>query len=298
MAQIIDGKAIARAIEEEQVREVQRIREAGLPPHLVTLQVGQNPATEVYIENQKLRFAKIGIQLTHMALDERADESMVVNQVEALNQNPNVTGIMVTLPLPAGLVPIRIQERILPAKDVEGVGPFNLGNLILNRAVLGPCSAVAVLEAIRATKVQTEGARAVVVGHSNIVGMPVTLCLLRDLATTTTCHIATRDLAAETRRADILVVAVGKPGLITPDMVKEGAVVIDVGINRIAVGPDPKEKGKVRTRLVGDVLFDDVSKKASWITPVPGGIGPMTVAILARNVVACARQLLEGRGTR
>jgi methylenetetrahydrofolate dehydrogenase (NADP+)/methenyltetrahydrofolate cyclohydrolase len=207
-----------------------------------------------------------------------------------------VTGIMVTLPLPVRLNTLRIQEGILPMKDVEGVGPFNLGNLILNRSTVGPCTAIAVLEAIRATRAPTEGARAVVVGHSNIVGMPVTLCLLRDLATTTTCHIATRDLAEETRRADILVVAVGKPGLVTADMVKEGAVVVDVGINPVpGSGPYAGTTGcEERRRIVGDVAFEEVSKKASWITPVPGGIGPITVAVLIRNVVACAKQIASG----
>src|SRR5262245_24227311 len=291
MATIIDGKAIARAIEAEVESSVRQLLAAGLPPHLVTIQVGGNEATEVYIKNQQSRFARLGIQLTHLALDGRAGEETVQNHVRSLNQNPTVTGIMVTLPLPAGINPVRIQEEIDPLKDVEGVGPFNLGNLILNRSTIGPCSAIAVLEAIRSTRVPTEGARAVVVGHSHIVGMPVTLCLLRDLATTTTCHIATRQLTEETRRADILVVAVGKPGLITADMVKPEAVVVDVGISRVPV----LAEGKVasgETRLVGDVAFEEVAAKAGWITPVPGGIGPITVAVLARNVVICARAVL------
>jgi methylenetetrahydrofolate dehydrogenase (NADP+)/methenyltetrahydrofolate cyclohydrolase len=288
MAALIDGKAIARSIEAEAEEGARALRSRGLAPHLVTIQVGQSPATDVYIRNQEKRFRRIGIAFTHLALDAAADETAVRKHVRSLNENPTVTGIMVTLPLPAAISTIRVQEEILPLKDVEGVGPFNLGNLILNRGAVGPCSALAVLEAIRATGAPTEGARAVVVGHSNIVGMPVTLCLLRDLATTTTCHIATRDLAEETRRADILVVAVGKPGLITQDMVKPGAVVVDVGISRVK---DPAGEG---TRLVGDVAFEEVSRRASWITPVPGGIGPITVALLARNVVICARQLLLG----
>jgi methylenetetrahydrofolate dehydrogenase (NADP+) / methenyltetrahydrofolate cyclohydrolase len=293
MAKLIDGKAIARAIEDEARQEIERLRTSGVVPHLVTIQVGQDPATDVYIRNQKKRFAETGIRFTHIALDERSDEELVLGQVRSLNASPSVTGIMVTLPLPGGLNPLRVQETILPSKDVEGVGPFNLGNLILNRATVGPCSAIAVLEAIRSTGASTEGARAVVVGHSNIVGMPVTLCLLRDLATTTTCHIATRDLAEETRRADILVVAVGKPGLIKASMVKPGAVVIDVGINRVS-GSSPKGSGE-ESRIVGDVDYEDVAAKASWITPVPGGIGPITVAVLARNVVACARESTKRR---
>ncbi len=289
MANILDGLSIARAIETEAAAGARQLRAAGLPPHLVTIQVGPGPATEVYIQNQKRRFAEMGIQFTHLDLDAGVDEETVANHVQDLNDNPKVTGIMVALPLPAAINPNRIQERILPAKDVEGVSPFNLGNLILNRGTIGPCTAIAVLEAIRSTRVPTEGAHAIVVGHSHIVGMPVTLCLLRDLATTTTCHIATRDLAAETRRADILVVAVGKPGLITAEMVKPGAVVIDVGINRVK----DATRGGGSTRLVGDVVFPEVSKVAGWITPVPGGIGPVTVAVLARNVVHCARMLHE-----
>ena len=292
MAQIIDGISIARQLEAEAREEIGRLQAAGLQPHLVTIQVGQNAATEVYIQNQKRRFAQMGIRFTHLELDGAAGEAVVLDHLRALNETRSVTGIMITLPLPEGLSAIRLQERIHPLKDVEGVGPFNLGKLILNRATVGPCTAIAALEAIRSTKAPTEGAHAVVVGHSNIVGMPVTLCLLRDLATTTTCHIATRDLAEETRRADILVVAVGKPGLIRAHMVKPGAVVIDVGINRV-IADGPGEAGAGRTRLVGDVAFDEVAPKAGWITPVPGGIGPITVAILARNVVTCARQLLE-----
>jgi len=289
VANIIDGLSIARAIESEATSGAHQLRAAGLAPHLVTIQVGPAAATDVYIQNQKRRFAEMGIQFTHLDLDAGVDEETVANHVQDLNDNPKVTGIMIALPLPAAINPNRIQERILPAKDVEGVSPSNLGNLILNRGTIGPCTAIAVLEAIHSTRVPTEGAHAVMVGHSHIVGMPVTLCLLRDLATTTTCHIATRDLAAETSRADILIVAVGKPGLIAGDMVKPGAVVIDVGINRVK---DPT-RGTGSTRLVGDVVFPEVSKVAGWITPVPGGIGPVTVAVLARNVVYCARGLLE-----
>ena len=291
-AQRIEGNTIARAIEEEAAGAARELVSAGVPPHLVTLQVGQNHATEVYIQNQERRFSSLGIRFTHRALSASVDEATVLREVHALNRDPAVTGIMVTLPLPPGIRSVRVQEEILPRKDVEGVGPFNLGNLILNRALVGPCTALAVLEAIKATRVPTEGAHAVVVGHSHIVGMPVTLCLLRDLATTTTCHIATRDLSVETRRADILVVAVGKPGLISSTMVKRGAVVIDVGINRVPVNPEERSGP---TRLVGDVAFDEVARVAGWITPVPGGIGPITVAILARNVVTCTRAVMETR---
>lgn len=285
-ARIIDGKSIARAIEEKVAAEVRELRAAGIFPHLVTLQVGHESATELYTRNQRRLLKSLGIRYTLMHLDAEIAETDLVSHLRSFNENPTVTGIMVTLPLPDGFQPVRVQEAISPEKDVEGVGPFNLGNLIYHRGHVGPCSALAVLEAIRSTGATVEGAEAVIVGHSDIVGKPVTLCLLSDLATTTTCHIATRDLAAQTRRAEILVVAVGKPGLVTGDMVKEGAVVIDVGVSEITVDG---EAGAQQTRIVGDVDFDGVAARAGWITPVPGGIGPITVAMLARNTVLCTR---------
>lgn len=305
-AQIIDGIRIARRIEEGVAQDAQALRARGITPHLITVQVGQDPATELYIRNQKRRFARLGIQFAHLNLDPATSQEGILSHIRSFNQNPTITGIMVTLPLPGGINPIQIQQEIAPEKDVEGVGPFNLGNLIYNRSLVGPCTALAVLEAIQFTGMKVEGKHAVVVGHSDIVGKPVTLCLLRDLATTTTCHIATRELNAETAKADILVVAVGKPGIITADMVKPGAVVIDVGINEIPL--ELPEPGRVKTfkpesgggeppgpvparpvRIVGDVDYSSVSAVAAWITPVPGGIGPITVAMLARNTVLCAQ---------
>jgi methylenetetrahydrofolate dehydrogenase (NADP+)/methenyltetrahydrofolate cyclohydrolase len=285
-ARIIDGNALAGTIESKVVAEVRELRRSGAYPHLVTIQVGHDPATERYTRNQRRRFERLGIRYTLLHLDAESDEESLLSHIRSFNDNPTVSGIMVTLPLPDGINTIRVQEAIRPEKDVEGVGPFNLGSLIYDRGRVGPCSALAVLEAIRSTGVPIAGARAVIVGHSDIVGKPVTLCLLHDLATTTTCHVATRDLAAETRQADILVVAVGKPRLLTGDMVKEGAVVIDVGINEVT----ETDAHGTCARLVGDVEFDSVAAKAGFITPVPGGIGPITVAMLARNTVLCARE--------
>jgi methylenetetrahydrofolate dehydrogenase (NADP+)/methenyltetrahydrofolate cyclohydrolase len=294
-ARTIDGKAIARAIEERVAREVEELKTRGRFPHLVTIQVGQEPATELYIRNQKRRFRSIGIRYHHLNLDPETDQEGLLSQIRSFNANPNITGILVTLPMPPSIDPIRVQQEILPEKDVEAVGPFNLGNLIYNRGEMGPCSALAAMEAIRHAGARLEGARAVVVGHSSLVGKPMTLCLLRELATTTTCHIATRDLREETLRADILIVAVGKPGLITADMVKPGAVVIDVGINEVPIeGAAPGPLAERTTRIVGDVVFEDVAQRASWITPVPGGIGPITVALLARNTVWCAKEQWQG----
>lgn len=278
---IIDGKAIARRIYAEVDEGVLELRARDHTPHLVAIQVGPSEASEVYIRNQKERFSRRGIQCTHLSLDKSTTKNALLAHIDALNNNPTVTGIILTMPLPGGIPAFEIQERITPEKDVEGVNPTNMGRLIYNRHAVGPCTALAVLEAIDATGESIKGRNVVIVGHSDIVGKPVGLCLLQELATITTCHVATRDLKHHTTAADILVVAVGKPGLILRDMVREGAIVIDVGINRDASG-----------RIVGDVAFEEVAPIASWITPVPGGIGPITVAMLARNTLICARKTL------
>lgn len=279
--ELIDGRAIAARILSDVEKGVRELRRDGLTPNLVAVQVGADAGADVYIRKQKESFAELGLQLTQLALDESTSLEGIFTHIDALNANPTVTGILVTMPLPEGLPAARVQERILPTKDVEGVHPENLGRLIYNRHATGPCTALAVLEALESTDVELEGKHVVMVGHSDIVGKPVGLYLLQELATITTCHVATRNLAEHTRKADVLVVAVGKPGLITGDMVSDGVTVIDVGISR--------QKGK---RLVGDVEFDSVAPRSRWITPVPGGVGPITVAMLARNTFTCARNML------
>jgi len=279
---IIDGQRIARSIETEVQARVGKLREKNRIPHLVAIQVGQNPATDVYCRRQKERFAKLGIEYTHWRLPEPAAMEALEDKVDALNEDPSVTGIILTMPLCPGIQAFKLQERICADKDVEGVNPCNLGRLIYNRQAVGPCTALAVLTAIESTGVPIEGKHLVMVGHSDIVGKPVGLYLLQQMATITTCHIATRNLKELTLHADILVVAVGKPGIITRDMVREGVIVIDVGINPV---PGPP------ARIVGDVDFDAVAPVASWITPVPGGVGPITVAMLARNTLVCAQKI-------
>ncbi len=281
----IDGQAIAERILGEVRLGVAKLRRDGLVPNLVAVQVGGSAGSEVYIRKQKERFAELGIQLTHLSLDQTTTVDALFSHIDALNANPTVTGILLTMPLPDEIPAAPVQERIDATKDVEGVNPTNLGRLIYDRHATGPCTALAVLEAIDSTGVDVEGKHVVVVGHSDIVGKPVGLCLLQEMATLTTCHIATRGLEEHTRNADILVVAVGKPGLITGDMVRDGVIVIDVGINRV-----PGRRG-----VVGDVDYDSVSPKASWITPVPGGVGPITVAMLARNTFVCANHLLQSQ---
>lgn len=279
---LIDGRRIAETIETQVAFGVRALREQGKTPHLVAIQAGDNPATELYCSRQRDRFARLGIEYTHRKLGAGASLAELERAVDSSNDDPRVTGIIVTMPLPAGIPASRVQERIRADKDVEGVNPCNLGRLIYNRQAVGPCTALAVLTAIEATDAPIEGQHLVMVGHSDIVGKPVGLYLLQKLATITTCHVATRHLSELTRIADILVVAVGKPGIVRGDMVREGVVVIDVGINRIEGNPP---------RIVGDVDFESVAPLASWITPVPGGIGPITVAMLARNTLACARKV-------
>lgn len=285
MPQLIDGRRIAEEIERGVEAEVRKLEADGRIPHLVALQVGQNDATNVYVQKQKERFSRLGIQYTHKSLDPTTSLEALLSHIDALNKNPTITGIILTMPLPASIPAPKVQERILPEKDVEGVNPSNLGRLIYNRRAVGPCTALAVLTAIQSTGVPIEGKHVVMVGHSDIVGKPVGLCLLQEMATITTCHVATRNLKEHTLRADILVVAVGKAGIITRDMVKSGVILIDVGINRVE-GPPP--------RVVGDVDFEGVAPLASWITPVPGGIGPITVAMLARNTLICAKKIFYG----
>jgi methylenetetrahydrofolate dehydrogenase (NADP+)/methenyltetrahydrofolate cyclohydrolase len=280
---LIDGSAIAARIYGDVEAGAARLRQRGKVPHLVAIQVGDNEATNVYVRRQKERFSGLGIQYTHLDLDASTSLDTLLSHVDALNSNPTVTGIILTMPLPKDIPAHVIQERIAPAKDVEGVNPTNLGKLIYNRHAVGPCTAQAVLTAIDSTGVELSGKNVVIVGHSDIVGKPVGLCLLQAMATITTCHIATRDLAMHTREADILVVAVGKPDLIRREMVKAGVIAVDVGINRLE-----------GSRIVGDVAFDEVAPLCSWITPVPGGIGPITVAMLARNTLVCAQATLGG----
>lgn len=286
-ARLIDGRRIAETIHESVAEGVRELQQRGHVPHLVAVQVGDDDAAGVYARRQKKRLSQLGIQFTHLALDGSTTLGALFTHIDALNENPTVTGILVIMPIPEGMPAHLVQERIRPEKDVEGVHPENLGRLIYSRQATGPCTALAVLAAIESTGIPVEGKHVVMIGHSDIVGKPVGLCLLQELATMTTCHVATRNLAEHTRSADILVVAVGRPGLVTGDMVKEGVVVIDVGINPRA------GDGKGGARIVGDVEFESVAPKASWITPVPGGIGPMTVAMLARNTLVCAQKLFE-----
>lgn len=287
MAQWIDG-----TLQAQQVRQTirQRVEEMThrhhRPVYLTAVLVGGTAAGELYAQRQREACKSVGIEYELIHLPQSADMDQVSRRIRQLNEDAAVTGIMLHLPLPGHLNAIELQYQINPVKDVEGVNPANIGYVVYGQTLIAPCTAMAAIELIKSTGVTIRGAEAVVVGASQIAGKPIALLLSEQMATVTLCHIATRDLALHTRRAEILVVAVGKPNLITADHVKEGAVVIDVGINRITLA-DGSQK------TVGDVDFAAVEPRAAHITPVPGGVGPMTVAMLLRNTLRSAELLMK-----
>ena len=286
-AKIIDGKAIAARIREQIAAEVQQRVEAGLPrPGLATVLVGDNPASQIYVRMKHKACEQVGIQSFGRVLPADASQEDVEAVVEELNADPRVHGILVQLPLPAGLDEERVLGRIRLEKDVDGFHPLNIGRLAQKgrEPLFVPCTPAGIMVLLEESGVQLEGAHAVVLGRSNIVGMPAALLLLRRNATVTVCHSRTRDLPAVTRQADVLIAAVGRPEMVRGDWVKPGAVVIDVGVNRVE---DPTAKKGYQ--LVGDVAFDEVKEVAAAITPVPGGVGPMTIAMLLKNTLRAAK---------
>lgn len=277
-ARLVDGKELSARVRADLVA---RIQAAGRPVRLDAVLVGNDRAAGIYAENQAKTCAAVGIDYRLHRLPDGAGYDDIAGRILLLNTEEDVRAIMLHLPLPAGVDQERVQSLIAPEKDVEGVNPANIGNVVYGRRSLVPCTALASVEMIESTGVELRGARCVIVGASNIVGKPIAVLLMRAEATVISTNKFTRSMADLTRTADVLVAAAGVPGLIRGDMVKPGAVVIDVGINRVT-GPD----GKPMT--VGDVAFDEVREVAGWISPVPGGVGPMTVAMLLRNTVDAA----------
>ncbi len=280
-ARIIDGKTIAAGLLAEiKTRVAQRLAEGGRTPGLAVIMVGDNPASQLYVRNKRKACAEVGI--ASFSHDLRADTAQptLLALIDRLNANPEVDGILVQLPLPAPIDPQTVIERIHPDKDVDGFHPYNIGRLVLRIPVLRPCTPRGVMRLLESTGEPIRGQTAVVVGASNIVGRPMSLELLLAGATVTTCHRFTKDVPGHLARADIVVVAVGKPGIVKGEWIKPGAIVIDVGINREADGT-----------LVGDVEFETARQRAGWITPVPGGVGPMTVASLLLNTLEAAEHL-------
>jgi methylenetetrahydrofolate dehydrogenase (NADP+)/methenyltetrahydrofolate cyclohydrolase len=275
-AQIIDGKALSRRLRVGYKERVARLREHHIQPGLAVILVGDNPASRVYVGNKIKACEECGVHSIHVALDADASEAELLQAIARLNADDAVHGILVQLPLPAHIEVRKVLEAIAVHKDVDGFHLYNVGGLVVGNTIFPPCTPYGVQLLLDTTGIDVAGQNVVVVGASNIVGKPLALMLLQREATVTVCHARTRDLAQHTILADILIVAAGKPGLIVPEMVK-----------RLEDG-----------RIVGDVCFEAVSKKASWITPVPGGVGPMTVTMLIENTLSSAERLLNANGAK
>ena len=278
--EIIDGKALAKKIRSELKEEVEELKKQGVHPKLAVIMVGDDKASAVYVRNKSKACNEIGIEYEEFLRDSSITQEGLINLIKELNEREDIHGILLQSPIPDGLDIREAFNTIDYRKDVDGFNPINVGKLSIGEDCFVSCTPYGVVKMLEEYNIPTEGKRAVIVGRSNIVGKPLIQCLLNKNATVTVCHSRTKNIEEITREADILVAALGKPKFITADMVKDGAVVIDVGINR-------NEEGK----LVGDVDFENVSKKASYITPVPGGVGPMTIAMLMYNVVKAAKSL-------
>jgi methylenetetrahydrofolate dehydrogenase (NADP+)/methenyltetrahydrofolate cyclohydrolase len=276
-AEVIDGRAVAAGVRERVTAEVAELRAAGVEPGLATVLVGDDPASHVYVRNKRKACEEVGIASIHHELEASISADELRMLLEALNADPAVSGILLQLPLPGALDPDEMTGVIAPEKDVDGLTPISAGLLAQGRPGLVPCTPAGIMELLAHARVELTGASAVVIGRSQLVGKPLAQLLLAADATVTQCHSRTRDLAEVCLGADVLVAAVGRPGTVTAEMVREGAVVIDVGTNRTDDG------------LVGDVDFDAVAEKAAAITPVPGGVGPMTIAMLLSNTARAAR---------
>ena len=280
MANIIDGKAISMDIKNEVKVKAEELKAKGIEPCLAVVLVGEDSASQVYVRNKKKACEYCGIKSLNYELSEDTTEEELLSLIDELNANKECNGILVQLPLPKHIDENKVLLRIKPEKDVDGFHPYNVGLLSIGKADLKACTPAGCIELIKRSGVDITGKHCVVVGRSNIVGKPVGMLLLSENGTVTICHSKTKDIKAVCREADILVAAVGIPKFIKGDMVEDGVVVIDVGINRMDNG-----------KLCGDVDFDEVEKKASYITPVPGGVGPMTIAMLMNNcIVACKKQ--------
>lgn len=285
MANILDGKVVSEAIKEKVKCEVASLKEQGILPHLTVLIIGNNPASQTYVRNKEKTCEQLGFKSTVVKFEEDATQEEVLRKIEELNNDSDVHGILVQLPIPKHFDTQLVLESISKDKDVDGFHPFNAGRMLSGTTGENhpfPCTPAGVIELLKYNNIEIEGKNAVIVGRSNIVGKPLVPLLLNENATVTVCHSKTNNLKEVTKQADILIVAIGTPNFIKKDMVKNGAVVVDVGINRL-------ENGK----LTGDVDFEEVKEVASYITPVPGGVGPMTIAMLMNNTVICAKQLAK-----
>jgi len=281
---IIDGKAIAERMRETIAADTAALTARGTKPGLAVVLVGEDPASRVYVSMKEKACEKAGIFSDEHKLPEQTTEAELLNLIDTLNKDERIDGILVQLPLPGHIDESKVLEAISPAKDVDGFHPYNVGRLVTGNPLFQPCTPYGVMKMLEQTGISLKGKEVVVVGRSNIVGKPVALMCLAEHATVTICHSRTRDLAEQVRRADVVIAAVGRPEMIKGDWIKPGAVVIDVGVNRVG------EK-----KLVGDVEFEAAKERASAITPVPGGVGPMTITMLLYNTVESAKRRAAGK---
>lgn len=278
MAVVIDGKQLSKNIRDNLKIECEELKEKGIIPKLAVVMVGNNSASKVYVKNKSKACEEVGLEFEEFLLDENTTQEELEKLIEELNQNKEIHGILLQSPIPKNLDINMAFGKIIPEKDVDGFHPTNVGKLALNQDTFVSCTPYGIMKMFEEYKIDLTGKDVVILGRSNIVGKPLLQCCLNKNATVTVCHSKTKNLEEYTKRADILISAIGKPNFVTKEMVKDGAIVIDVGINRL-------EDGK----LVGDVEYSQVEKKASYITPVPGGVGPMTIAMLMNNVIKAAR---------
>ena len=279
---ILDGKKLSQKIRQEVKKEAESLKAKGITPGLAVILVGNDPASQVYVGMKAKACKESGIYSVVHEFPETISQKELLETIQMINKNPNIHGLLIQLPLPKHIDTTKVLEAVDPSKDVDGFHPYNVGRLVAGLDSFAPCTPLGVMEMFKEYNIDVKGLDACVVGASNIVGKPMQALLLNEFATVDICHIYTKNLADHTKRADIVIVGVGKINLITADMIKDGAIVVDIGINK-------NEEGK----LVGDVDFENVSKKASYITPVPGGVGPMTIAMLLKNTIKAVK--LQGK---
>jgi len=279
---VLDGKALSLKIKNRVKEEIKDLRDKGITPGLAVVIIGDDPASHTYVRMKEKACEDVGIYSILHKMPEDISQEKILETIEMMNKNPNIDGILIQLPLPKHIDTSKILQAVTASKDVDGFQPFNVGKLALGLDTFTPCTPLGVMKLLEEYDIDPKGLDTCIVGASDIVGKPMMNLLLNANATVDICHIYTKDLKEHTKRADLLIVGVGKPDLITEDMVKEGAIVVDIGINRL-------ESGK----LVGDVSYDSVAKKCSYITPVPGGVGPMTIAMLLENTIKAARSRIS-----
>lgn len=280
MAEVLDGKDLAKKIRKNLKEEVTALKEKNISPKLAVIMVGDNSASQVYVRNKSKACEKTGIEFEEFLFDENTSEEKLIDTIEKLNKDNTVHGILLQSPVPKHININRAFSTISPKKDVDGFNPINVGNLCIGEDCFISCTPYGIIKILEEYNIETEGKEAVILGRSNIVGKPMIQCLLNKNCTVTVCHSRTKNIEDVIKKADIVISAIGKPEFVKKEMVKSGAIVIDVGINRLGDG-----------RIVGDVNYEEVSKVASYITPVPGGVGPMTVAMLLNNVVKAAKNI-------